>query len=163
MIIRSAPGNQKVFNQISNIPRSFREGIKRANLIIGKEITQEAVRTITKDTKTGKGYVLQDKWTGQLRFHRASAPGQSPANFSGALAASIGYIPSTRELIIGAGGSAPNVTLASGQIGFADMVDYAAKLELRMKRPYLKPSIVKKQKDTENYYRQEITRLLLKK
>lgn len=156
------PGNKAVFKQIERVPVAMKRGLKNANLKIGKVITEEAVRTIKQDPKSGKFQILQDKWTGALRMHRASAPGESPANFSGALAASIGYVPSSEELKIGAGGSAPLVTTSTGQIGFSDIVNYAKSLELKRMRPYLKPSIVKKQKDAERYYYQYITRELLR-
>jgi hypothetical protein len=159
--IRGASGNARVFGQIRNIPKSFNLGIKKANIDIGREISKEAKRTIKEDKKTGRLYILQDKFTGQLRLHRASARGESPANFSGALAASIGYVPSVEKLIIGAGGTNPLITTGTGQIGFGDLVNYAKRLELGG-RPYLKPSIVKKQKDTENYYYQAIGRELEK-
>jgi hypothetical protein len=162
MKITGAPGNAKVFQQIKNIPRSFAEGIKKANMFIGKDITKQAKWRIIGGIKSGKFYVLQDIWTSKYRTHRASAPNESPANFSGSLAASIGYVPSGNELVIGAGGSSPLVNTKSGQIGFGVFVDYAKRLELSG-RKYLKPAIKEKQKDTENYYYQEVSRELLKK
>ena len=163
--IRGADGNQRVFRQIKRIPESFAKGIRRANMIIGKTIQTEARRTINEDPKTGKLYIREDIWSGRMVMHRASAFGESPARFSGSLAASIGYSPSTGRLIVGAGTTGRDVQAfgaAAGQIGFGQIVDYASKLELRMNRPYLKPSIAKKQKDTENYYLREIGRELSK-
>lgn len=162
MRIMGVSENTKVFRQIKDISKSINTGIKKANIYIGKDIVKEARRTIKEDSKTGKYHILRDVWTGQVRIHRASAPNETPANFSGSLAASIGYVPSNNELIIGAGGSSPSVNTESGQIGFGVFVDYAAKLE-KSGRRYLKPSIQKKQKDTENYYYQETRRELLKK
>lgn len=162
MIIKSAPGNKKVFRQIRDIPKSFKSGIKTGNLYIGKDVSKEAKKKITSGKKTGKRYILLDPITGQLRPHQASAPNESPANFSGSLAASINYAPKGGDLIIGAGGSPPLVTTQSGQVAFGLTVDYAKKLELSG-RKYLKPAIVEKQKNTENYYYQEISKKLLKK
>lgn len=165
--IRGAKGNERVFRQIRRIPESFQRGIKRSNMVIGKIIQTEARRTIRDDPKSGRLYILKDLWSGRDILHRASAPGQSPARFSGSLMASIGYTPSSSRLIIGAGTGGKDVKIVtdtnySGQIGFGRIVDYARKLETVMNRPYLKTSIIKKRKDTENYYTREIGRELNK-
>jgi hypothetical protein len=173
MIIKGVPGNQKVFRQIRNIPTSINRGIMSANKLIGLAVTSEAKRTMLNDPKTGKQYFLQDFWTRTWFLHKASAIGESPAKFSGSLIASLGYVANSSRLTIGAGtvdGNVPIVRELSalgkarmpGQIGFGRVVDYASSLELGG-RPYLKPSIKKEQKNTENYYRQLISRELIKK
>ena len=167
MRIRGLQSNQKVFQQIREIPERFQRGIEDANKIIGKVVAKEAKRTIREDPKTGRIMTLRDIWTGELVSHQASAPGESPAKFSNSLATSIDYLPRADELVIGAG-SATNdvptvrVTSIPGQIGFGRIVDYAYSLEVLQGRPYLKPSIKKYESVTEGYYERVVGKRLLR-
>ena len=155
------PGNRKVFDQISKIPQSMAKGLKRGGLLAGKDIRHEIRRKLAAP-KHGRIYILNDIWTGRPLRHRASAPGEAPARFSGSLKASVNYIARVDELIIGAGTGGkdvgivydagyPSIVDLSGQIGFGRIVDYAAKLELRMNRPYLRVTVLDRQKNTYNY------------
>lgn len=159
LTVRGVPGNEKVFRQIAGIPANMARGLKSANLLIGRQVTRD-IRKDMQPPKSGRTYIIREFWRGdRLIRHKASAPGEAPAVLSGSLRASVGYIPSSRELEIGAGnkGSGVSVVLA-GQIGFGRTVDYARKLELRMNRPYLKKNITRNFRNIENYYYRQIAR-----
>ena len=141
--ITSVPGNRKVFRQIKNIPRSFRNGIRAAHYEIGKDLKIESQRSIMEGPKTGRLYRVKGK------IHQASAPGEPPANKSGKLMSSIGFLVGGRGI---------------GQLTFGAKALYAAFLELgtaKMEpRTYLIKAIWEKRRVLENYYYQEITRRL---
>ena len=174
MMIRGAPGNRAVFRQIRQISERINRGIADANKKIGVAVSNEAKRTMLYDPKTGKKYIEEDIWTGKLFLHQASKWGESPAKLSGSLIASTGYVPSAGLLVVGAGTVGGNVPIVKdlsniakqhmpGQIGFGRIVDYAARLELVMNRPFLKPSIQKFQAQTYNYYAAAVMARLLRK
>jgi hypothetical protein len=169
--VTGAPGNAQVFRQIARLPESMRRGLKKANLLIGPAI-QKTIRRKMEAKKSGRVYSLVEFWAGnRIIRHRASAPGEAPARLSGSLKASVGYVASMDQLIIGAGNTNGEVGLVKqsgypgqvdlgGQIGFGRTVDYAARLELIMNRPYLKVSINENRRNTENYYYRETEREL---
>ena len=117
-----------------------KEGIRRGLLDVGPEIEREVVRRIKSPPKTGRYY-----WRGG-RHHQASAPGESPANLSGALAESIGFsVSSPTQLVIGSRSN-------------SEAAPYAARLEFGDKflgkgsiaaRPYLKPGALSKAREVE--------------
>lgn len=63
----------------------MRKGIRSALFEIGAENTQQVKKFIYSPPKTGRLYRYKK------RMHRASAPGESPANRSGFLARTIDY------------------------------------------------------------------------
>ena len=79
------PNNRKTVFKLSRITRDMRLGIKTALYEIGAENTQQVKKYIYAPPKTGRYYRFRGRW------HRASAPGQSPATRSGYLARSINY------------------------------------------------------------------------
>lgn len=166
LTVRGVPGNEKVFRQIAGIPANMTRGLKSANLLIGRQVTRD-IRKDMQPPKSGRTYIIREFWRGdRLIRHKASAPGEAPAVLSGSLRASVGYIPSSRELEIGSGNKGSGVSVVSkpryfnlaGQIGFGRTVDYARKLELRMNRPYLKKNITRNFRNIENYYYRQIAR-----
>jgi hypothetical protein len=168
--VSGLPGNRKVFKQIARLPESMNRGLKKANFLIGKKI-QSDIRADMEKPKSGRLYFLSEFWLGGgLVRHRASAVGEAPAKFSGSLQASVNYVPSSSELVIGAGNtgggvptvSSPRYVDLGGQIGFGRTVDYAKKLETVKRRPYLKKNIDLNRKNTENYYYSETGRELKK-
>jgi hypothetical protein len=171
--ITGRPGNQKVFRQIADIPRSVRRGIKRGGLLAGRSARDEIRRRI-EAPKHGRIYHLTAYWAPYKTIrHQASAPGEAPARFSGSLKASVNYLARTDQLVIGAGHTGGAVGLVSdaghggqldlnGQIGFGRPVDYARKLETTMNRPYLGVSIQKKQGVMRNYYADRIWKELIR-
>jgi hypothetical protein len=121
---------------------------------IGKDLRKSAVQDILKKPKNGKVYMLRLK--GRLVRHQSSAPGEAPANFSGALRKSIVYkTQGSKQLIFGAGNQ--------------NSVKYAKSLELGNKdrhlepRPYLKKSIDDNDRNTEKHILHMLKKNLEKK
>jgi hypothetical protein len=171
--VTGAKGNARVFRQIANIPRSMGRGLKNGNIMAGKKI-QKDIRADMEKPKSGRVYMLREFWLGRGTIrHRASAPGEAPARLTGSLKASVNYIPSMTEMVIGAGTTGGGVPIVKdpgypgqvdlgGQIGFGRVVDYARSLELRRRRPYLKKNIAANYGNTKNYYIRETGRELSK-
>ena len=114
---------------------------------IGKQLTKEARRSIIQGPKTGKLYRIARR----RRRHRASAPGEPPANLFGNLQKSVDFIvKGSKEMEFGAG---DNVT-----------VPYARRLELGddniAERPYLIRAINEKEKQTEKIFQDELKKRL---
>ncbi len=66
-------GNQKAFLSIDNAIPKIRKGIRKALTEIGKENVRFAKSLIKNPPKTGRRYMIDGKQ------HRASAPGEAPA------------------------------------------------------------------------------------
>lgn len=144
--VKQDVNNKRVFMQIKAIEHNYSRSIRRAFYKAGKNLTKEARRSIIKGPKTGRYYRV----SGRRRRHRASAPGEPPANLSGNLQRSIDFIvKGSKEMEFGAGSN--------------DLL-YARPLELgndRIKqRSYLLRAINEKEKDTERYFENELTRNL---
>jgi len=168
--ITGRPANQKVFRQIANIPRNIEVGIRSANTLIGRQV-QKDIRADMRRPKHGKRYVLREFWRGEKDVvHRASAPGEAPAVFTGSLSASVNYVASSSQLVIGAGnegGSVPMVKRVryidlGGQVGFGRTVNYALKLETVMRRFYLRKNVMFNYRNINNYYSRQIARKMLR-
>lgn len=139
--------NREVFIQIKNAPNATERGIRNAFHLIGKDLVKESRRSILKGPKTGQLYRIK----GRKRLHRASAPGQPPANLSGDLRKAIGFqIKGSEEMKFGA----------------RSKVDYGRFLELgtkrMIKRPFLLRAIQKLQQRTANYFDGELNKNLNK-
>lgn len=77
--------NKQIEFKLQKVAWSMRKGIRTALFEIGAENTQQVKRFIYAPPKTGRYYRYKKRW------HRASAPGESPANRSGFLARTIDY------------------------------------------------------------------------
>ncbi len=107
----SSPKNKKAFLSIGRAPARARTGIRKAFYYIGKEDVSVSRKQILKKNKTGRVYMVRLK--GRTVRHRASAPGEFPANLSGALRKSIDF-----------------VVRGSNRMEFGARVPYAENLEL---------------------------------
>lgn len=144
--IKIDSGNRKIFTHIKDISSIYDRSLRFSFYKIGKMLAKEAKRSIIQGPKTGRLY----KITGRKRRHRASAPGEPPANLSGNLQKSVDFIvKGSRQLDFGAG---------------SNQLIYARPLELgndRIKqRSYLLRAINEKEKDIENYFERELKRNL---
>lgn len=123
------------YKKIHSIKENTEEGIRLAMLEIGKHMRDDAKKYIEEEPKTGRLYNI-----GRNKTHRASAPGESPANLTGRLKESIGYKTTGEELELGA------------------KAKYSKFLEegtSKIKpRPYLKRAIRENEKDAYNYLMQ---------
>ena len=85
-----------LFVVIKNTDKNSKEGIRKGLLDVGPEIEREIVRLIESPPKTGRLYLINGM------IHRASAPGEAPANLTGALADSADFtVPSAVQMVIG--------------------------------------------------------------
>lgn len=82
--IIAASGNKKTLLKLDGTRQDFRAGIRRGFFEIAAKNEQDATRAIEKGKKTGRVYRIRG------RRHRASAPGEAPANLSGQLKNSLG-------------------------------------------------------------------------
>lgn len=97
--ITPSPFTRGVIIRTDKAYRHVRHGVRNGLSELGEILSKTAKDGITNPPKTGRYY----KYKG--RRHRASAPGEYPANRSGELRKSVIFIVKGREkLIFGAGG-----------------------------------------------------------
>lgn len=159
--IKISPDSRSAILSIRGLQRKTGRAINVALSQAARPLVNEARRTINEDTKTGVLYTWTHPVFGYQIIHRASASGESPANFTGALAFSIGARPQNGQLVFGAGGresivvsmSPDNIPsyVTEGQMGFSNIVNYAKKLEEDMNRPFLKPTMLSKSNVIKGY------------
>lgn len=82
--------------KMEDLPRLGPRALKRALYDIGEDMYKEARRLIKEGPKTGIRYKVKGK-----RSHRASAPGEPPANWTGKLRRSVGFKVRTDEVEYG--------------------------------------------------------------
>lgn len=157
MQIKGLSSNRQIIHKLYNIERDTKKGLNNALNRIGNDVITEAARTMREDPKTGRFYIVRDRISGAERKHQASAIGESPAVVSRDLLNSLGTLVQSNQVQIGAGGDSGGNTIG-GPIG--ETVEYARELELDMGRPYLKPSIEKRQGVTRQYFENEISKAL---
>lgn len=78
---------RQAFISIDNLEQATRRGIRQGFFRSGQKLRADARRNIIKGPKTGRLYRVR----GRKRRHRASAPGESPANLTGNLQRSVGF------------------------------------------------------------------------
>lgn len=104
-------------------------GIRKGLLAVAPEIDKEVVRLIRHTPKTGRLYSF-----GSGHYHQASAPGEAPAELTGALARSIGHqVSGHNKLTVG------------------NRVSYGHELEFgggrTAPRPHLRPAALSKARE----------------
>ena len=77
--------DEEMKRKLNDFPRLGPRAIKRALYDVGKDMYAEVRRLIKEGPKTGRKYKVKG------RTHTASAPGQPPANWTGALRRSVGF------------------------------------------------------------------------
>jgi hypothetical protein len=144
--VKSDPQNRRAIVSLHNLASNQERAIRQAFYYIGKDLVHDTKRAITEKNKRGRLYRLRRN--GRIILHRASAPGQSPANFTGGLKSSIDFNVvganrlqfGSRENFLNKGGGIVSLKTRSG-------VKYGRALELGNAtnnlepRPYLKPTI----------------------
>lgn len=134
--------DKKALLSLKDMPNATDRGIRSSFYWSGKGLVKRANRMILDPPKTGKVYRING------RNHRASAPGEAPANLTGTLRRSIDFeVRGSMNMTFGA--NAP----------------YAKYLEdgtEKMKaRPYLLPAIYQEQKNMlanfERYIKKEVS------
>lgn len=126
------------FMVIKHSVRNFKEGIRRGLLEVAPEIERQVTLLIKSPPKTGRYYNIGG------RIHQASAPGEAPADLTGALAESVGSkVSSSTTLIIG------------------DRAPYGKFLEGNFKnriapRPHLRPAALSKAREVKQAIEQGV-------
>lgn len=99
--------NRKVFLQIDQLEERTNRGIRQGFFRLGARLKQEMNKEVLKKNKQGRVYLSKDR-AGRRRRHRASAPGQTPANRTGNYRRNIGYqLRGASELEFGVREGAP--------------------------------------------------------
>ena len=99
--IISADGNRRVIESAENIAARTRFGIEKAHYRTGQTLMAEFSRQVLdKSGKTGNLYIRKDR-IGRRRRHIASAPGETPANRTGAYRRGAGFIVNGINLTFG--------------------------------------------------------------
>lgn len=141
MKVKSARGNKRTFGKIADISQDTERGIRRAFYLLGKDLVAEARQLIIKGPKTGKLYRI----SGRKKKHRASSPGEAPANLSGNLQRSVNFL-----------------VQGSDSMKFGAYIEYGGFLELgtsKMEaRPYLIKAIDSNERNAEFHFQRNIER-----
>jgi HK97 gp10 family phage protein len=157
-IIRS-PNNEKVICKIKGLPKAQTRWIRKAFYYIGKDLVKDADKLIMQKPKHGKIYLLRRN--GLKRLHRASAPGEAPANFTGSLRQSLDFD------VVGADRMQFGVKQRfQNRQGTPDGVKYGKYLELgtrkMVERPFLLPTIKKNYRNIRKHFETQLKRGLTK-
>jgi len=140
-------GNKTVYIIINKIDESTRRGIRQGFFRLGSSLRRTASKQILSKNKTGRVYLIRRGK--RYRRHRASAPGESPANLSGNYRRKIGFqIRGHKEM------------------EFGGRADYSAFLEdgtNKMEpRPGLGNAVKAEERNSIGYFESEISRNLKK-
>lgn len=155
--IEGAPHNIEVMLRIKNIAKMTKKGVRKAFYNIGKDLRKDTRKEIKKKNKTGRLYIINR--AGRIVLHRASAPGQYPANLSGGLAQSISYnTVGSDRLEFGS----RNIISKKGK---AKQIEYGKWLERGTKkikpRPFLLPTIKSNFNKIETHFNTQIRKEIL--
>ncbi len=105
--IKAGPGHTKFINKFHTLDMDFKRGIRQGFFAVGSNLKVTAQHQMIEGPQTGRVYRTR---RGRIR---ASAPGQTPANRTGALRRSIGFqIAGSDSMQFGAGGRASGVNYA---------------------------------------------------
>jgi len=141
-MIKADFDNNRVTLRLNGISRMLKSETEQAFYQIGKDLKQTAVKLIAdKKKKTGRIYIK--RLNGRLVRHRASAPGEAPANFTGNLKKSVGYdVSGSDKLIFGAGGK-------KSKVHYAKFLEQGTRK--MQPRPFLKKAIEDNYRNIENH------------
>jgi len=145
--IKINPQSKKVVVSIQNISKVSKKGIRQAFYFIGKDLNKSSRDSIKEKPKSGRLYRIRRG--GRIFNHRASAPGEAPANLTGALRRSINFtIQGSSFLQFGA---------SAAYAGFLE--DGTRKIE---KRPFLIKSIKDNNRNIIEHFEKQIVKELKK-
>ena len=134
MIIESGKQNKEVFLSLDQIEDRTRRGIRQGFFRLGALLQKELRSEVMKKNKTGRLYTAGRTKKGRQRRHRSSAPGETPANWTGNYRRNIGYqIHGDKSM----------------EFGIRDGADYALRLEEGTKRMEARPGVGNAVKATE--------------
>lgn len=150
--------NRKVYINLSNIDLDSARAVRQGFFNIGRSLKSTANKNILdKSKKTGRVYIRRDK-AGRRRRHRASAPGETHANMTGALRKAVAWkVKGAEELIFrygAAGGKEPPV--------YAAAIEFGKKDGTLLARPSLENAINEITRNAEAYFEEAILQELEK-
>lgn len=94
--IRVDRKSREVLLRIPKLTDQYRKNVESALYDIGDEVVKETRKLIRRRNKTGRLYNFRG------RLHRASAPGEAPANMTGRLLKSSDYtVPNYQQMTVG--------------------------------------------------------------
>ena len=109
--VKLASSDRSDLLKLTDAELKINRSLRQAWFAAGDDLKAEADRAVLANDKKGRLYII--KRGGRRRKHRASAPGQSHANLSGALRRSIGWKVRGRDLEFGYGVTRVKVPYAS--------------------------------------------------
>lgn len=153
--VSGSPQNIKIFLNIKELPKAQSRWIRKAFYFIGKDLVKDANKLILKKPKHGHLYRLRRN--GLRRLHRASAPGEAPANFTGSLRQSLDFdVVGADRMQFGIKEKFQN------RQGTPSGVQYGKFLELgtgkMAKRPYLLPTIKSNYRNIRKHFETQLKR-----
>lgn len=138
------PGNKKVFLDLGKAAAGTKRGVRQGFHALGRELHAGVRKRIKKKPKTGRLYRIK----GRKRRHRASAPGEDPANLSGKLRKSVSRKIRNEDM----------------EFGYDDSVDHGKVLEegnSKIKpRPALTKQVNASAKNARQHFEREIKKAL---
>lgn len=141
--VESDRRNLRSYFSINNAIPRIRKGIREALTEIGRENVKHTRKLIKSPPKSGRWYFTNGRW------HRASAPGQPPANRTGTLQRGVSFRVYGWE-----------------RMEFGDTVFYGRFLELGTKkmhpRPHLSRTVRMKERDNFKALEEVINRVINK-
>ena len=157
--------NRRAVISLKHLQGNSQRAIRQAFYFIGKDLVKDAGKSIMAKDKRGRLYKLIKN--GRLVLHIASAPGQSPANFTGALKSSLDFNVvgsdrlefGSRETFLSKGGVPVNLKTRKGVV-------YGRALELGNTdrnleaRPYLKPAIEGNYRNIRDHFERQLKKYM---
>lgn len=98
--IEGFPDNPIVFRSMVDLGNNTKGAIRASFFEIGKDLVATFNKQVLAKNKRGRLYIRVNR-AGARRRHRASAPGQSPANRTGFYRKSVGFLNQTTQLVFG--------------------------------------------------------------
>lgn len=123
-VIASVTGTSNLKSILQNLNADIEKGVDQGLSAIGLIVQNDAKQAVQKPPKTGK---IRKKKNNKNVMHQSSAWGEAPATDTGNLVNSIQMDVDTRT---------KEVTISA-------QMDYAARLEFRLNRPFLRPAVEK--------------------
>jgi HK97 gp10 family phage protein len=151
--------SKKVLLSLEKMGQTTQRALRRAFYFSGKDLVKESSRLIMEKPKHGRLYKLQRNGVSVL--HRASAPGEAPANFTGALKSSLDFtvighdrmLFGSREQFLGKGGQPVELKTRKGVVYGKFLEEGTGKMA---PRPFLITSLNNSAKQIEQNFVEQI-------
>lgn len=149
MSIKLDREGKRAVAKIRGLKKLTKEGIEHAGYTSGRGLVKATSDAILVKPKGGKVYVSRTR-SGARRRHVSSAPGETHANFSGALRRSLSFKVRTKELEFGYGVQNNNAP------DYADFVEDGTPGGQMLPRPSLENGIKSQRRNMQNNFEREI-------